>query len=156
MSVLLPDSFDDAAPKPHQFTHGGVRYEIREPSEAAAIAYRSASLRGVEMETVDKTENRITRNLEGMSEVEPVLVSMCTFVVSPEKPAAQWPAVSTDVVKTWGSRVVKPLFDWAKDAGGLDETSDPEALTRQIEKLAVRRSKLLDRAPKVSTGREAG
>jgi hypothetical protein len=113
---------------------GAQQYVLREADEAAAVAYRNAVMKAVRM-----TEGGPT-TLDGAADVEPLLVSRCLFTANE---AGGLTPVPLAVIRTWPSRIVKPLFARAKAISELEEGEDTaEQLQAKIDKLQARLDKL--------------
>lgn len=112
----------------------GRKFVLREATEEAALAYRYASLRGMEMVVDDDSGDRTTRRMEAIAEVEPLLVQLCLWDGDRRNP-------TLDYVKGQPSRVVKALFTKVKDVSDLGETEDLPTLEKQLAKLNARIAK---------------
>lgn len=140
--------FDDGQKRREDFTFEGYPYQAREALEDAAIEYRAASMSGLNMEVGDDGEARFKHDITKVSDTEPVLVGGCVFRRDPAKDEKEWEKVGAEVVKSWPSRVVKPLFNWIKEVSDLHETDDLDALKKQRDKLDRRIAKLEKTGPK--------
>lgn len=121
-------NFDSLAPQETPVTIEGKKYVLREPSEAAALRYRDACIRGAKME-----DGVVT--MGAVAEAQPLLVSLCLFeIISEQNGEPKNVGVSLQTIKGWPTRVVKPLFEAAKEMGGLNEGT-PEELEKAIAKL---------------------
>jgi hypothetical protein len=127
----------------------GARYVLIEPTEGAAIKYRNASIRAAKVNL--RRGKPDVANMEGGAEAQVALLSGCVCQAT-EDPNAQehmrdksgkgWKArrdrsgnpilVPAKELESWGSKVIKPLFEQAKDLGDLAEKDEdePEADTR--------------------------
>lgn len=126
--------FDSLEPIEVPFKFRGKSYVLREASEDVACRYRNAILR------VSKVEDGKFTAGDGFADTSAILVSGCLFEVTDggEK------SVPLPTVRAWPARVVKPLFQKAKEISDLDEKETPETLTEKILALQEQRSKLLE------------
>jgi hypothetical protein len=108
-------------------------YILKEADGNVACQYRNASTRCARM-----NDGKVT-GVDGVADVEPFLVSLCLFKVL--STGARVP-VDVKVVRSWPSRIIKPLFDRAKEISKLDEDDSEVSLTEQIKKLNERLTKL--------------
>lgn len=92
----------------------GEKYFLREASGEAACNYRNAVLKCTKLGPEGKPSS-----MEGIASVEPLLVSLC-LVDSEGK------RVPESLVKSWPSRVVKVLYDKAKEISELDDDTDED------------------------------
>lgn len=137
MSENLELNFDDLSLIEVPVTIAGKKYVLREASEATAAAYRNASIAGAKME--DGRVSELPRNLGGL---QSLLVSQCLFpyvVVDSEvgSTISSIP-VARSLINGWPSRIVKPLFEKAKEISELDEDESLEALIKQRNRLNER------------------
>ena len=89
-------------------------YVIREATGAIAGTYRDAQLACARFETKGQPAS-----VKGLSEVEPLLVSLCLFDSENKN-------VLKTTVKSWPSRVQKALFEKIKKISELDEAEEDE------------------------------
>ena len=124
-------------PKPRQFNvrYGGKAYVAVEASEGAAVAYNNAMMRAMKM----SGQGNIT-GVDGMAEVEPILVGHCLYEATPAgtlpldqtgDPLAS-ALVPPQAIRRWPSRVVKPIFDRIKAISDLGGEETEEALEKQV------------------------
>lgn len=102
----------------------GTKYILREASEDQAVKFKNAQMSRVLLGPQGKPQK-----IDGMGDLEPMLVAML-LVGENERP------INENLVRGWPSRMVRKLFDAAKDISGLNETS-PE---RKALELALSRS----------------
>lgn len=91
-------------------TIAGKKYTLREIDTQGACRYNNAKLHGTKFD-----ENGKAVGIGNLADVEPLLVSLCLFE------DGQPTHVPLSVVSAWPYRVVKPLFDKAKEISHLDE-----------------------------------
>jgi hypothetical protein len=121
----------------------GKAYVLREADEATASDYRSASIQGARLE-----DGEVVGLPENTGRVQAILVSQCLFPLNamgtPEKHH-----VPLTTVKNWPSRIVRPLFDKAKEISELSEGEDTiESLEKEKAKIERRLAKLRRNAAK--------
>jgi hypothetical protein len=121
----------------------GLEYLLREPSEAAVIAYRRAAMRGVTME-----DGKIS-GLEGSPAAEPELVSHCLFQVHPNSSGGRTESqVSLQEIMKWKGSICSKLFDFIKEmCPWLMGEETEEGLTQEMAKLQKRLEKLKKAKP---------
>lgn len=129
-------TFDDVTPMEVPVRIGDRQYILREADEGAACAYRNAIINSARTNDQGKVIGH-----DGLADVEPLLVSLCLYRANGEGKMALTKEGAPDRsyllgmagVKALPSRVVKPLFERAKQISGLDdrtaagEGSDPKA-----------------------------
>ena len=130
---------DDVTPRQFEFTHWRQKYILHEASEAAAVEFNRARMSGVEIFHPGDGEERTVKSLQGAADVEPLLVSHCVFMVNPDGSEAP---VSLQTIKTWPSRIVRNLFQRAKEMSGLDEAETMQGLQDQLYRLQGKIEKL--------------
>lgn len=142
--------FDDSTPQEFLVCYKGQRYILTEPSEAAAINFRNASLKGAHFAMKDGKPS--SAKMEGGAEAQVILVSgcLCQTVPDPKAPphlidkdGKGWQIkrdrnkdavhVPTHELRGWGSKIIKPLFEKAKEIGDLgekeEESTKPDTTT---------------------------
>lgn len=96
-------------------------YLLRETDGMTAQQYRNAVMKGMHFGPDGKP-----CRLEGIADVEPLLVSRCLFDVDTGK------SIPLTVVQGWPSRVLKVLYAKVKEISGLDEKPETrESLLKQ-------------------------
>jgi hypothetical protein len=113
-------NFDDLTPSEVAVTLQGQAYILREASAEAARQYRNAIIRSSKLGGEGK-KVRVT-SVDGVADVEPLLVSLCLFKTVGELRQA----VPLPTILQWKSRVVKALFERIKQLSDLDEKDDSE------------------------------
>lgn len=104
-------------------------YVLVEASEDSACKYRNAS-----MKTMTFTDGKVT-GMVGGADLEPLLVHLCLF--QGDK------AVPLHKIRSWPARVVKALFEKAKEISDLNEDT-VEGIDKEIATLQERRKTLLE------------
>lgn len=126
-----PFDFDDLAPIEIPVRIAGVAYILREASEAAACKWRNHQLKATRM-----ADGKVT-GMDGMADAEPLLVSLClcqtnpdgTLKLDPQRNPANVPLA---LVLSWPARIVKPLFEKAKEISDLTEKETADALEKRL------------------------
>lgn len=90
---------------------GDTNYTLREALEATAVIWRNSN-----MAAATFRDGGIS-GFRGIADSEPLLVSLCLFDESGNN-------VKLSVVKGWPARVVKKLFEKAKEISELGEMED--------------------------------
>lgn len=111
---------------------GGKSYILKEASGDAVCKYRNALMKSAKM----GDDLRVT-SVDGIADVEPLLVSLCLFEVT-EKGHRP---VSTADVRAWPNRVQKALFEKVKEISDLE---DKEAKERYRERVKNGSSATMD------------
>jgi hypothetical protein len=136
--------YDDDQPQEFLICYRGARYVLIEPTEGAAIKYRNASIRAAKV-NLRKGKPDVA-NMEGGAEAQVALLSgcVCHAIEDPNAPEHMrdksgkgWKAkrdrsgnpilVPAKELESWGSKVIKPLFEQAKDLGDLAEKDEDES-----------------------------
>lgn len=102
-------------------TIAGERYIIVEASEDAAKKYKNTAMRATKFSDKGKPSG-----VDGLADVEPLLVSMCLFKL--DETGARSPVLLSTVLK-WPHRVVEPIYQKARELSGLKEDKDEEDKT---------------------------
>lgn len=111
----------------------GVEYVLREANGDVGAKYKTACIRGAKFQEGKPT------TVDNLGDVEPLLVAGCLFKVTPSGEEK----VTEAFVRALPNRVVKPMFDWAKENSDLKEKEDTvESLQKDIDKLAEKRDRL--------------
>lgn len=105
--------FDDLSLAERAVVIGGVQHTLSEATEGVACHYRNAVMRSAKM-----SDGKVV-GTEGVADVQPLLVSLCL------KDATGKP-VPLPTVKSWPSRVVKPMYDWIREVSQLEEGESAE------------------------------
>jgi hypothetical protein len=105
--------FDSLTPIEVAVEIEGKAYTLREASGDAACKYRNAQLERVEMGPEGKPSR-----FHGLADLEPLLVSLCLFNDENGK------QVNINTIRSWPSRILKPLFDKAKEISELGEEEE--------------------------------
>lgn len=135
------DQFDfdrpDLAPMAIRVKYRGVEYQLREASEEAAVKYRDVFVTKARFNEEGKFAG-----VGAISDGEATIVAMCLFEKLPDGTFRNTSATKAEVM-TWGSKVVKPLFNWVRKHSDLVEQPEtPEELEEQIGRLTARLVKL--------------
>ena len=129
----------DATPTEIPVSIGDKPYVLCEADEATAVAYRNASVQGA---SVDNKGQVI--HLGAVGSLQPLLVSRCLFqlVLKDDGTEMKRLPVLERVVLKWPSRIVRPLFDRAKQISRLDEPVTLDGLRKQSADLQERIAEL--------------
>ena len=102
----------------------GKDYTLREPSEDSAAKYRSFQLRNARM-----VGGKLNADITKIAESQAFLLSMCLY-------NGDGHAVSIGIIRSWPARIIKPLFEKAREMGSLIEGEETvEQLATQITSL---------------------
>ncbi len=135
-------NFDDLTPIEIPVSVAGKKYVMREADEETAALFNNARMRGTRLE-----DGKVVGLPTDMAGVQSLLVSRCLFIVDKEGvPTRQY--VKRTTVNSWPARVVKPLFEKAKEISELDEDETVEMLVKQRAELTERIVKLQEEAAK--------
>lgn len=99
------------------------KFFLREATEDAARQYRNASVAAARME-----DGKVV-GVSGVGDIQSLLISLCLFTADTGK------NIPLSVVRGWPSRIVRPLFDKAKEISQLDEKDTAATLEEKITKL---------------------
>lgn len=136
-------NFADITPIELPVTIGEKKYVLREADEETAAIFSNARLKGVQLD-----DGKVTGLPEDLAGVQSLLVSRCLFPYNVDGKAANTP-VPRDVVKSWPSRIVKPLFEKAKEISELDEGEETlEGLLKQQEDTKKKIDKMKEESAK--------
>lgn len=135
--------FDDLALIRLPVSIGSLKYVLREASGEVACEYRNAQLACTQI-----GENGKAVSIQGIADVELLLVSRCIFRLDGDREVP----VSISEVATWPSRVVKILYEKAREISEMDVMSE-EDLGKQREQLDQRiaRMRTSKNAPEATT-----
>lgn len=127
----------------------GKRYVLREANGDVAAKYRNTLVKCTKLGPEGRPSG-----MEGIGELEPFLVSLCSFTVD-EEPTKNNKPVSASIVRAWPSKMVKKLYAKAKEISELGEDDTIESLEKQIADLTKRLAKLrAETVPNVSDSTE--
>lgn len=137
--------FEDAEPVEVPVRIGNRRYMLCEASEDAACKYRNAST------ACARFDGGKMVGIQGpIADVEPLLVSLCLFELYDHQGETRRRPVTLTQVRSWPSRVVKPIYEKARELSRLKEDDEPEVLERRIatdqQRLAAIRAGTVDTA----------
>lgn len=99
-------------------TIAGDSYVIVEASEEAAKKYKNTAMRATKFSDKGKPSG-----VDGLADVEPLLVSMCLFKVG-ERGDRQ--SVSLSTILKWPHRVVEPIYQKCRELSGLLDNDEDE------------------------------
>lgn len=122
------------------------RYFLHEGSEDVACKYQNAATRAARF-----TDNKVT-SYEGIADIEPYLVSLCLYRADDN---GQFPydrdgrpdprkLIPLQTIRTWKPKIVRSLFDKAKEISNLDSGTKTVAdIDKEILSLQEQRARLL-------------
>lgn len=90
------------------------KYVLREATGAVAAKYRNACMACMKL-----TPDGKSAGIQGLADVEPLLVSMCLFT-------EEGSSVELSLIKAWPAKVVKKLFETAQEISDLKEQPKEE------------------------------
>lgn len=124
--------FEDLEPISIPVTIGKNIYTLREASSDDACKWRKHLFRSSKMEG-----GKPVMSLDSISDSEPLLLSYCMYESYTDKfGTAKERKVDLQVVRSWPNRIVRPLFEKAKEISALDEQEETEEqITKKIEDL---------------------
>jgi hypothetical protein len=109
-------NFEDLTPIEVHIKLGKEQYVLREATGDAACRYRNAMLKCSRM----SGDGRVT-TVEGLADVEPLLVSLCLFRVVTMNGSSTFQPADETTIRSWPSRIVKQLFEKCKEISSLGE-----------------------------------
>ncbi len=109
-------------------TISGEKYVLREASGDAACRYQNAQVACMRM-----TDGQVSK-VTAIADTQPLLVSLCLLklVQKPDSDGVEKRLVSISTVRSWPSRVVKDLFETAKEISGLEEAVTERELLGRV------------------------
>jgi hypothetical protein len=135
--------YDDDKPQEFLICYKGLRYILTEANENAAIRFRNVNLKASHM--VIKDGEPVSAKLEGGAESQIALLSGCICKAVPDPSAPPhlidkngkgWKVdrdrsgrpvyIDQKQLAEWGSKVIKPLFEKAKEISDLAEKEAPK------------------------------
>lgn len=130
--------FGDLTPIELHVRIGGQPYLLREASGEAACKFENARLERTQF----SAEGKVC-GLKGMSDIEPLLVSLCLFQQQKLLNDTLWRPVAEATIRTWPNRVVDRLFKKCKEISGLDAKEDTVAsLVAERAEIDIKLAKL--------------
>lgn len=138
---ISPMDFGDLKPVEIPVSIQGKQYVLREASGDAACRFRNAVAKSYKL-----TPDGKAVAIDGLPDVEPLLVSMCLYVpgadgklvVKANGDVDQKTLVPIATIRGWPSSVMKKLFEKAKAISELGENDNIEVVEKQIEVLQRR------------------
>lgn len=129
--------FDDYEARPVPVRFRGKDYLLREAPAGVAAAHHNFVLKHSRI-----VDGRLVPS-EGSADAQSLLVAGCLVQLAPQKDGTvkECPVIQAEV-KGWPDRVVKTLYDRAKDLSRMEEEVGPEALERQAADLSQRAAAL--------------
>lgn len=155
----MKDRFDfsDLTPAQEPVTYKGEHFVVTEASEAAAVAYRNA---------VTRTHRYVDGKLSAIhdpADNEPLLVSKCLFKAVPGSPGqilfsdSGIPvAVERAKLDKFPTKIVRELFKWILEVSCMDDYTNDETLTNEIDRLVKIREERRAKNPSTPTAPTSG
>ncbi len=128
---------------------GKEDYILREASESAVCKYRNALLKATKLGPDGKLAS-----IDGMADVEPLLVSLCLYEKYDHKGEKKERLVNIQKILAWKSSIVKDLFANCKKISEIDDDETAESLNKQMEELKEKMEKLKEKEDKVKNESE--
>lgn len=130
--------FGGLEPRSVPVKYEGKNYVLREASEDAHVKYRNAVLRASKL-----NEKGNISSMDGMADSEPILVAACLFEQYTDAKGAQRerPMLVNQILQ-WPTRVVKPLYEKAKEMSDINQDETKDQLKKTIENARKKLEKL--------------
>ena len=133
----------DTKPSHVDVSIDGKDYVLKEASASDAKEFRNAALKSFRFGEDGGPESIVG---DGVADADILLVSLCLYEkVENSEGETNLIKVKKALVNSWPARVVKGLFEKAKDISDLGEDSDKDSLTKQRDKLSKQIEKLQDK-----------
>lgn len=107
-----------------------VNYFLREAIGDAVVKYENEMLKCTQL-----GESGRPSSVRGMADVEPLLVSMCLFFNCPEDTKFHNQPVAQSVIRAFPSRILKKLYETAKQISEIGTDTDVKTLEGQLTSL---------------------
>lgn len=133
----------------------GHNYVLVEATEDAAIRFRNRAAQSAKV-----ADGKVV-GVEAVADLQVLLLSMCLVELNADgsrktRPDGTSWCVPQDVIRRWPSRVVRPLFEKAKEISALGELESPEAVRKQIDRLQDLLAEMEEGPSKNGSGRANG
>ena len=122
--------FNDLTPIEVQVRYQNKSYVLREASEGAAVRYQNAIFRSTKM-----GKDGQPASIEGLADADPLLLSLCLFECYEHQGKTLERPVDEKTIRTWPSRVIKPLIERLKKISKLDDEPQ-KVLEKRFEETA--------------------
>lgn len=107
------------------------KYVLLEASGATGVDYTNSLVSGITY-----GENGKPQKLNGQASVQILLVGECLYKINPDTGKTFKTSVGQKWVRdTLSSRILKELFEAAKELSNIDETETAESIQKQIDTL---------------------
>lgn len=120
------------------FSFRGKSYILREAGCDAACKWRNSILKGTRFAADGKATQ-----VENLADSEPLLVSLCCFELLNREGTVHYRPVPVQEVRGWPSKMVKKLFETAKEISELGEEETVSDIDKRIKELNEKKQKLL-------------
>ncbi len=107
----------------------GKRYMLREASGDAVAKFNNARARCIQF------KDGAMASVSGQGDLEVLLVSYCLFHTDETGAAKLNTPVDIKLIRSWPNRVVKPLYDAAREISEIDAEDDLPTLKKRREEL---------------------
>lgn len=146
----IPHQDKDGSPLPNEVpvTYQERTYVLVEATGEVAAKYQNAIFRS------SRLDDGKLIGMDGLADASLILVSGCLF---PVKDGVRGPNVTLPTIKSWPNRIVKKLFETARDISDLADQDTVEGLEKQITNLQKRLNTLREKnktPEEISAGKE--
>ena len=118
----------------------GDMYVLKEASAQAATEFQNKALENFDMEIDEEGKTRTKISGSGsLADQAPFLLSKCLYKRNEEGTLTR---VELALIKSWPNRIIKPLYELARDMSDLGEEESLEGLRKEQKKLAEKIAKL--------------
>lgn len=111
----------------------GEVYILKEASGDAAVKWRNAQFRATKFGPEGKLSS-----VDGMSDTEPYLVSLCLFKLTTKGNQPVEVPVPAAIIRSWPNKIQKLLFDKVVEISNLKEEETVESIQTEIKELEER------------------
>lgn len=124
---FIEKDYGDLEPQEYHFKFRGKSYVLREASADAGVKYQNKQLAASKLGTDGKAYLG-----EGFADSQPYLVSLCLFEKTVVNGDVSERPVMGSLVRSWPNKLVKELFETAKEMSGLNEKDTEDSLVKEI------------------------
>lgn len=114
----------DVVEEEHPFQFRGKGYVLREPSESAKLKHQRKQFQNARMR-----DGKLEADVGDAVEAPSVLVGESVFEAGADKPVGQ------QVIREWPSKLVRQLYDKAREMMGADSAEDIDAQIAKLQEL---------------------
>ena len=124
-------------------------YVLKEASSLAVTKFQNAAMKSFKMEMDEDGKTKTLIDGSGsLADQAPLLLSMCLYKKGVKDDKTTLSAVSMTAINSWPNRVVKSLFEKAKEISDFGEDETVETLEKEVEKTQSRIEKLKEKEEK--------